>query len=477
MDENTRIESLAELEALLKAERDVKRYDRLSQMYPDTGKFARSKYPRHMQLLAASAKYRETAMIAGNGVGKTWGIGAYAVAIHATGLYPPWWVGKRIKGPARIWVAGKTRETTRDIIQEKLLGDVARQGESALGTGMIPKDNIIAMPRFIPNTNNAADYVRIRNVTGDESLIGFKSYEQGSSAFEGTEQNLIWLDEEPPSSVYGECLMRTRTVDGIILVTFTPLKGFSEVVSDFINWEKKNLEGGSKFMIQCGWDDVPHLDEKWKSDVRAATPPHLRKAREEGIPTAVGSMVYPVAEEDFVVRGFSIPPHFRRVFGLDSGWHNTAAVWLAYDKDEDIVYVYADYKRGELPTEVHAASFRQRGAWIPGVGDVAARDSGSGVKILDQYRAQGVKVRLADKAVYAGIDAVYSRLMTGRLKVFSNCQHLITEFRMYRYDDNNEIIKKDDHALDALRFAIMSGLKISVSPKVESTIYDEVRFG
>ena len=57
---------------------------------------------------------------------------------------------------------------------------------------------------------------------------------QGPGSFEGTAQHGIWLDEEPPMDVYGECVIRTMTTDGIILITFTPLAGLSEVVMGFL---------------------------------------------------------------------------------------------------------------------------------------------------------------------------------------------------------------------------------------------------
>jgi hypothetical protein len=45
---------------------------------------------------------------------------------HATGDYPVWWPGRRFEGRTDWWVAGDTRETTRDIIQLELFG--SREG-------------------------------------------------------------------------------------------------------------------------------------------------------------------------------------------------------------------------------------------------------------------------------------------------------------------------------------------------------------
>jgi phage terminase large subunit-like protein len=60
---------------------------------------------------------------------------------------------------------------------------------------------------------------------GGRSVITLKSYDQGRESFQGTEQDVIWLDEEPPMPVYAECLLRTMTTDGLVICTFTPMLG------------------------------------------------------------------------------------------------------------------------------------------------------------------------------------------------------------------------------------------------------------
>jgi hypothetical protein len=52
---------------------------------------------------------------------------------HLTGLYPPWWEGRRFEEPGKWYVAGDTGETTRDILQVALYGKIDQPG-----TGMIP---------------------------------------------------------------------------------------------------------------------------------------------------------------------------------------------------------------------------------------------------------------------------------------------------------------------------------------------------
>lgn len=200
---------------------------RIRAMYPDRGAFRRALYPKHMQFF--SAPDQERCMIAANRVGKTWGVGGYETALHLTGLYPDWWPGHRSAKPIEAWAAGDTSETTRDIVQAALMGPLG-----SLGTGLVPKSEIIGEPSKRSNVPGAMDTARIQHVSGGTSLIGFKSYDQGRKKFQGTAKHLIWLDEEPPEDVYDECMLRLMTTDGLMICTFTPLEGLSKIVLRFL---------------------------------------------------------------------------------------------------------------------------------------------------------------------------------------------------------------------------------------------------
>ncbi len=187
---------------------------------------------RNVTVCPTSAVHRETGMIAGNRVGKS-DIGAFSTTCHLTGLYPHWWRGRRFKEPVACWASGDTGETTRDIIQKKLLGSVA-----AIGTGFIPAHLIVAKTKR-SGISNAYEMVWVRHVpTGRVSTVNLKSFNQGRISFQGTAQHVIWLDEEPPMDIYAECLLRTtKTSDfpgGMILLTFTPLQGRTVLVKQFL---------------------------------------------------------------------------------------------------------------------------------------------------------------------------------------------------------------------------------------------------
>lgn len=224
-----------ELLALIEERQRRKNRNRLVGYYPDTGPLRRELYPKHLEFFRAGATYRERCFMAGNRIGKTEGAGGYETTVHLTGRYPKWWEGRVFQKPVKWWAGGKTNETTRDIVQAKLFGKIAYRGgrKTVDGTGLVPGD-CIGDITWKQGVQDLIDTIQVKHIMGGWSTLGLKSYQQGRGAFEGTEQDGIWLDEEPPLEIYGECLIRTATTHGIVIITFTPLDGLTETVMTFL---------------------------------------------------------------------------------------------------------------------------------------------------------------------------------------------------------------------------------------------------
>lgn len=220
----------------------------------------------------------------------------------------------------------------------------------------------------------------------------------------------------------------------------------------------------SRYVIQIGMRDVPHLDQKAIEEILAGAMPHERDARLYGTPSLGSGAIYPIPLDDVLVDPFPIPPHWRRCYGLDVGWNKTAAVWLAQDPHGLTVYVIGEYYRGQADPAVHATAINLRGAWIPGVIDPAADASSQrdGEKLLELYRASGLNLTKANNDVEAGLYKAWSMLSTGQLKVFRTCRHLQDEYRMYQRDERGRVVKRNDHLMDAWRYAVFSGLELAV---------------
>lgn len=228
------VESIRELLEALEAREKLIQQNRIESFYPDTGPLRRDLYPRHLEFFEAGAIHRERCFLAANRVGKTEGVGAYETVLHLTGRYPHWWKGRRFPKAISAWAAGDTGKTTRDIIQLKLLGKPGN-----LGTGMIPAECLLGhTPK--PGIPEAVETIYIQHASGERSRITLKSFDQKREAFQGTEQHLIWLDEECERDIYIECLMRTMTTGGIVMITFTPLLGMTEVIRDFLGMKLKD---------------------------------------------------------------------------------------------------------------------------------------------------------------------------------------------------------------------------------------------
>jgi hypothetical protein len=221
----------------------------------------------------------------------------------------------------------------------------------------------------------------------------------------------------------------------------------------------------SRYCVQISWDEVPHLDAETKKTLLDGMMPHMRDARTKGIPVLGAGAIYPVPESVYVVEPFQIPTHWPRSFGLDVGWNRTAAVWGAWDRQTDTVYIWSEYYAAQSPPAVHAAGIRSRGEWIPGAIDPASAGSNQkdGSTLIGEYRQLGLDLHEADNAVEAGMFAVYQRLARGGLKMFSTCRNLLSEMRIYRRDEKGRVVKVNDHAVDALRYLIMTGMRIAIN--------------
>lgn len=87
-------------------------------------------------------------------------------------------------------------------------------------------------------------------------------------------------------------------------------------------------------------------------------------------------------------------------------------------------------------------------------------DPGGGGKSLEtELRYAGYPVKQPDKSVLDGIGTVADWLGRTMLLIDKSCKHLIEEFTLYVFDDRSietKPKKGNDHALDALRYAIHS---------------------
>lgn len=448
-------------------------------VFPEEGPHARHLYPKHLEFFAAGHAARQRLFLAGNRVGKTKGA-CYEDTLHLTGLYDtyaPWWEGRRFPGPIKAWICGTTDEKVKETLQEELFGPVGQWG-----TGLLPGATILKIDKAIGGAvKDLIDTAYIQHAAGGTSVLQFKSYKQGRPSFEGTFRHLIHGDEEMPADIKAECLLRTMDVGqgpGMLVLTFTPLQGLSEVVLDFLPEGQlpQGPQTGDQYVVNASWDDVPHLSPEEKATLLASIPPFQRDARTRGLPVLGAGVIYPVPEDDYLVEPFALPKHWLRAYGMDVGWNWTAAVWGAYDREADTWYLYADYKRSEAEPSIHTTAIKAPGAWIAGVIDPAAngRTQDDGIALLEKYRALGLDLTLALNTRETGLYECWERLSTGRLKLFRSLSATRNEIRLYHRDERGRIVKVNDHCMDAMRYLVMSGLEVATGVPVTGAEREEI---
>lgn len=465
---------LSEVDKLLDEYVHVQKSTQLRRFYHSTAESGHEggPYPWQVEFHQAGHDHQERAIIAANRTGKT-RTAAAEVAMHLTGWYPDWWEGRRFRVPTKWIVAGISNESTRDIVQTALFGPIAEGAKAPTGFGWVPREALVSWTFRAANVRNVLDEVVVRHVTGAVSVCSLRSFEQDAEKFQGTSQHGCWLDEEPRDfEIYTECLTRTADTDGLMMFTRTPLYGASEVIQHF-------LKGGTGiWYINVGWDQAPHLTDATKARLLESFPEHERATRTKGAVMMGSGGVFPVPDDLIACEPFQVPSHFRRICGIDFGIdHPFAAVWIAYDADNDIIYVTdAERVKGQTPV-YHAGMIKSRGAWIPVAWphDGHIRDKGGGVELCEQYRAHGLNMcslsaRYDDEKgggqpVEPAVQSMLERMRTGRFKVFRHLEQWFEEKRFYHRKIMNlgsVIVAEKDDLLSATRYACIM-LRCAVS--------------
>lgn len=412
---------------------------------------------------AAGRTHPERMLMAANRVGKTQSAAA-EVAMHLTGDYPDWWDGRRFDRPTLVWTGSPTNETSRDIVQTELLGGMGEK----LGTGWVPRQFLVGQPKTRQaGVKDVVDSFAVRHKSGGLSTCTMKTYEQGWQKWQGTAPHVVWDDEEPDDyMIYSESQTRILTSKGILLVTFTPLRGVTDLVQHF-------QEGGPGIYLRsASWDDAPHLSKEDKDRLSASYRSHERDARTKGIPMLGEGAVFPIGDDDIKIDAFKIPAHWARIKGCDFGMdHPAAGVELAHDRDQDVVYVIDAYRKAGEKSPYHAAWFNKSNKDIPVAWphDGMNREKVGGRILADAYRDHGVAM-LTKSARYPKVpgedekgggqpvepivDEMLERMQTGRLKVFAHLSEWFEEKRSYHRKDGIIVAKRDD-ILKATQYAMM----------------------
>ncbi len=409
------------------------------------------------QLAFHKCKKRNRWVFGGNRSGKT-ECGAVECVYLARGVHPY----RKNKDGVFGWVVSLSQQVQRDVAQKKIL--------HYLDPAWIDDIVMLAGKKGTPGAG-IIDQIRVRNVFGGISVIGFKSCDQGREKFQGSSLDFVWFDEEPPRDIYEECRMRVFDRRGELFGTMTPLKGRTFLFDEIYMNGRQDPEVWYEFME---WADNPFLDKKEIARLGAALGERELESRRFGRFCVEEGLVYPEFDERVhVISPFSVPFEWQDTISIDPGLNNPlSAHWYCTDFDGN-VYIVAEHYEAKRDIDYHAAKIREiseRIGWhTDGKGRLAAlidsaanqRTLASVKSVAELFYERGILVNAnVNKDLFAGIARVKSYLIgeggKPKLYIFSGCVHLIREMKGYFWGEGDVPKKRDDHAMDELRYYLMT---------------------
>jgi phage terminase large subunit-like protein len=350
----------------------------------------------------------------------------------------------------------------RDVAQRKIL--------NYLSPRWIGEIVMLAGSRDRPESG-VIDFITVRNVAGGLSRIGFRNCEQGREKFQGVSLDAVWFDEEPPRDIYEECRMRVMDRKGELFCTMTPLKGRTWVYGEIY----LNPGGDPEIAVtEMEWADNPHLDRAEIEALSGVMDPGELQSRRYGKFGGAGGLVYPEFDPSVhVIEPFAVPPEWYDNISIEPGFTNPlSAHWYAVDFDGN-VYVIAEHYEADKDVAHHSRRIKElsraldwhtdtRGRYSALIDSAAqSRTLAASKSVSELFTERDILVNpRVDKDVFSGIQRVkgYLRDPDGkpRLYIFSSCANLIRELKGYSWGDGESPKKKDDHALDELRYYLAS---------------------
>ncbi len=391
----------------------------------------------------------------GNRSGKT-ECGAVEVVYMALGNHPYRDNKKNTTG----WVVSLSRQVQRDVAQEKILHYLPpssiKQVVMATGSKEYLQSGMI-------------DFIMVENAFGGLSKIGFRNCEQGREKFQGASLDYVWFDEEPPYEIYNECKMRVFDKVGDIFGTMTPLKGLTWVYNEIYLNENNNKDIWSQH-IQ--WEDNPFLNEQEVLNLTQTMSKDELQARKFGKFINASGMVYTEFDENInVIEPFLVPKEWYDNICIDPGLHNPLSCHFYAEDYDGNIYVIAEHYEAQQNITHHSNKIKEianRLGWEKHNGYLNALiDSAANQRTLASeknvvelfYENQILANPRVNKDMFSGISTVKSYLKsadgTSKLFIFKNCVNMIREIKSYWWGNQDAPIKKDDHALDELRYYLM----------------------
>lgn len=200
-------------------------------------------------------------------------------------------------------------------------------------------------------------------------------------------------------------------------------------------------------------DNADNLAEDYISDILDNMPEKQKARFRDGLWVKPEGTVYDRFEEEMILKPEQLPKEYDRFTGGQDFGLNIAAVKVGWK--DGCVYVIADHGGFNITTRTSVEE-QTKEKWYDSVFPTYC-DPAGGERI--QEIPGGVK---ADNSVDAGIDYLSAMMERHLFFVCSTCTGVLGEIWDYTRDENNVIVKVNDHYMDAMRYAIFSAAKSSI---------------
>lgn len=350
--------------------------------------------------------------------------------------------GKAISREARIAYISPTYQQSRDIMWETLKKE---------------------LEPIILNINESRLELKVRNIKNTESIIVLRGWE-AVDTLRGQYFDFIVIDEVASMRNFWigwEEVIRPTLTDkrGEVLFIGTP-QGFNHFY-DLYNMENDPIKGISYKSFHFTSFDNPFI-----------SPDELNDAKKDMTEDRFAQEYLADfrKQEGLVYKEFSRAKHLfddedtpkktiDRFSGVDFGYTNPAAI-ITIIQDYDNRYWITDeyYRTGKTDAEIaEIVANEHYNKVYPDPENAAA---------AKELSTRGVNIKIVNKgpdSIINGIQKVRNLFKEGRLRIHKRCTNLIYEMETYAYDEKKDKhnpkevpIDENNHALDAMRYALMS---------------------
>jgi phage terminase large subunit-like protein len=183
---------------------------------------------------------------------------------------------------------------------------------------------------------------------------------------------------------------------------------------------------------------------------------------------ADGNMIFDTPEQQFLCDPIKLPPHWERAVAIECDHTRFAAVWAAFNREDDVLYITHAYAATNEKLAVNAAAVRRGGSWVPAVFCPAARkrDKAAGQQLVDDLLEANVVLFTVDEGIEAGIDIMRQRFATRSVRVFNTLTDWLQEFRRFRRNEKGELAADVDHLMRATCTLALSGQHVAMTQAV-----------